>query len=277
MNCGDYLGKYTENAVNLSKVEESVVNQALIYNYIVLLRLGVFDGDLKSQPFGNLGPSDVCTEDHQFLALDSAKQGIVLLDNNGALPLSANTTKNLAVIGPNANATIAMISNYAGKPCGYTSPLQGLQKYVSSATYEPGCSSVKCRNDSLIEQAAKVAATADAVVVVVGLDQSIEAESLDRNNLTLPGYQEKMVMEVVDATNGTLILVIMSAGPIDVSFAKNISKIQGILWVGYPGQAGGDAIAQVIFGDYNPGNLSSPFSSGISYFTLPSSKHSSFC
>ncbi|KAJ0011446.1 hypothetical protein Pint_33822 [Pistacia integerrima] len=258
MNCGDYLGKYTENAVNLSKVEESVVDQALIYNYIVLMRLGFFDGDLKSQPFGNLGPPDVCTEDHQLLALDAAKQGIVLLDNNGALPLSSNTTKNLAIIGPNANATMVMISNYAGKPCGYTSPLQGLQKYVSSVTYEPGCSSVKCSDASLIERAAKAAATADAVVVVVGLDQSIEAEGLDRDNLTLPGYQEKMVMEVVNATNGTLILVIMSAGPIDVSFAKNNSKIGGILWVGYPGQAGGEAIAQVIFGDYNPAGRS-PF------------------
>lgn len=258
MNCGDYLGKYTENAVNLSKVEESVVDQALIYNYIVLMRLGFFDGDPKSQPLGNLGPSDVCTDDHKSLALDAAKQGIVLLDNKGALPLSSNTTQNLAVIGPNANATNVMISNYAGIPCGYTSPLQGLQKYVSAVTYEPGCSNVKCNDDSLIEQASKAAAAADVVVMVVGLDQSVEAEGLDRENLTLPGYQEKLVIEVANATKGTVILVVMAAGPIDVSFAKSNSKIGGILWVGYPGQAGGDAIAQIIFGDYNPAGRS-PF------------------
>lgn len=254
MNCGDFLPRFTENAVKLNKVEESVVDQALIYNYIVLMRLGFFDGDPKSNPFGDLGPSDVCSEEHQKLAIDAAKQGIVLLDNNGALPLSKNSIKTLAAIGPNANATVAMISIYAGVPCKYTSPLQGLQRYVSNVTYEAGCLSVKCPDDSLIGAATKAAAPADTVVLVVGLDQSIEQEGLDRENLTLPGYQEQLVKSVVDATNGTVILVIMSASPIDISFAKNLSKIGGILWVGYPGQAGGDAIAQVIFGNYNPGN-----------------------
>lgn len=253
MNCGDYLGKYTANAVNLKKVDESIVDQALIYNYIVLLRLGFFDGNPKSLPFGNLGPSDVCSDDHQLLALDAAKQGVVLLDNNGALPLSQTNTKNLAVIGPNANATTVMISNYAGIPCRYTSPLQGLQKYVSTVTYVAGCGDVKCSNQTLIEPAVQAASKADAVVVVVGLDQSIEAEGLDRVNLTLPGYQEKLVTDVANAANGDVILVVMAAGPIDISFARNITKIGGILWVGYPGQAGGEAIAQVIFGDYNPG------------------------
>lgn len=258
MNCGDYLGKYTQNAVKLNKVEESIVDQALIYNYIVLTRLGFFDGDPTTLPFGELGPSDICTDDHQKLAVEAAKQGIVLLDNSGTLPLSTNTTRTLAIIGPNANATEVMISNYAGVPCRYTSPLQGLQKYVPTVTYEPGCTTVSCGDESRLGEAAKAAAAVDAVVVVVGLDQSIEREGLDRVNLTLPGFQEKLVMDVADATNGSLILVIMSAGPIDVSFARNNSKIGAILWVGYPGQAGGDAIAQVIFGDYNPGGRS-PF------------------
>ncbi|KAK9286361.1 hypothetical protein L1049_014755 [Liquidambar formosana] len=220
MNCGDYLGKYTANAVNSKIVEESIVDQALIYNYVVLMRLGFFDGDPTTLPFGKLGPSDVCTNDHQLLAVEAAKQGIVLLDNNGALPLSPNSTKNLAIIGPNANATRVMISNYAGIPCQYISPLQGLVKYVSNVTYEPGCGNVKCGDETMIEAAVKAAAAADAVVVVVGLDQSIEAEGLDRVNLTLPGFQEKLVMEVVNATNGTVVLVVMSAGPIDVSVCE---------------------------------------------------------
>ncbi|XP_020221972.1 probable beta-D-xylosidase 5 [Cajanus cajan] len=257
MNCGDFLKKYTANAVNLKKVDVGTVDQALVYNYIVLMRLGFFD-DPKSLPFANLGPSDVCTKDNQQLALDAAKQGIVLLENNGALPLSQTNIKKLAVIGPNANATTVMISNYAGIPCRYTSPLQGLQKYVSSVNYAPGCSNVKCGNQSLIAAAVKAAASADAVVLVVGLDQSIEAEGLDRENLTLPGFQDKLVKDVAGATKGKVILVIMAAGPIDISFTKSLSNIGGILWVGYPGQAGGDAIAQVIFGDYNPGGRS-PF------------------
>ena len=254
MNCGDFLKKYTANAVKLKKVDVPTVDQALVYDYIVLMRLGFFD-DPKSLPFANLGPSDVCTQDNQQLALDAAKQGIVLLENNGALPLSKTDIKSLAVIGPNANATTVMISNYAGIPCRYTSPLQGLQKYIPSITYAPGCSNVKCSNQSLIAAATMAVSSADAVVVVVGLDQSIEAEGLDRENLTLPGFQEKLVIDVAQATKGTLVLVIMAAGPIDISFTTSVSNIGGILWVGYPGQAGGDAIAQLIFGDYNPGTV----------------------
>ncbi|CAI9765614.1 unnamed protein product [Fraxinus pennsylvanica] len=258
MNCGDFLGRYTENAVKLSKVDESIVDQALIYNYIVLMRLGFFDGDSKMLPFGKLGPSDVCTEDHKLLGVEAAKQGIVLLENNGILPLSKNDTKNLAIIGPNANVTSTMISNYAGVPCQYTTPLQGLQNYVSSITYEPGCSDVGCNKDSQIEAAAKAAAASDVVIIVVGLDQSIEREGLDRINLTLPGFQEKLVNEVANSTNGSVILVVMSASPVDISFAKKNSNIGAILWVGYPGQDGGSAIAQILFGDYNPGGRS-PF------------------
>jgi beta-D-xylosidase 4 len=107
MNCGDFLPRYTENAVKLNKIEESIIDRALIYSYIVPMRLGYFDGDPQFHPFGNLGPSDVCSEEHQKLALNVAKQGIVLLDNNEALPLSKNATKYLAVIGPNGNDTVA--------------------------------------------------------------------------------------------------------------------------------------------------------------------------
>lgn len=252
LNCGTFLGKYTQNAVNTGKVNISVVDQALVNNYVVLMRLGFFDGDPSKQEFGNLGPSDVCTAEHQQLALDAAKQGIVLLKNDGSLPLSPNNTKSLAVIGPNANVTRVMIGNYAGVPCKYTTPLQGLQKY-SKAIYQPGCTDVSCNGSGLIDAAVQAATTVDAVVLVVGLDQSKEAEGRDRVDLLLPGNQQTLVSNVTSAAKGPVILVIMSAGPIDISFAKQNDKISGILWVGYPGQAGGDAIAQTIFGDYNPG------------------------
>ena len=105
VNCGDFLGKYTEIAVKLNKVEESVVEQALIYNLIVLMRLGFFDGDPRKQAYGNLGPKDVCTTSNQELARETARQGIVLLKNNkGSLPLNAKSIKSLAVIGPSCSA-----------------------------------------------------------------------------------------------------------------------------------------------------------------------------
>ena len=128
-----------------------------------------------------------------------------------------------------------MISIYAGIPCRYTTLLQALeQKYGESLTFEPGCSDVECKNASQIEAAAKAAASADTAVIAVGLSQSIEREGLDREDLKLPGFQEKLVMEVSEAAPGPVVLVIMAAGPVDVSFAKNNSKIGAILWAGSP-------------------------------------------
>ncbi|KAK5837169.1 hypothetical protein PVK06_012979 [Gossypium arboreum] len=184
------------NAIHYTAKPEDAVALAL---KAVLMRLGFFDGNPKQLRFGNLSPSDVCTDDHQELALDAAKQGIVLLDNDRILPLSRTIIKSLAVIGLNTNATKVMISNYAGVPCQYTSPLQELQKYVSMVIHEAGCRDVKCNNDTFIDLMVQTAVNADAVVLVVGLDQSIEAEGLNRVNLTLLGYQEKLMIDVANA------------------------------------------------------------------------------
>lgn len=79
------------------------------------MRLGMFDGEPSAQPYGNLGPKDVCSPAHQELALEAARQGIVLLKNQGpVLPLSARRHHPIAVIGPNSDVTETMIGNYAG-------------------------------------------------------------------------------------------------------------------------------------------------------------------
>ncbi|KAJ1434953.1 Immunoglobulin-like fold [Sesbania bispinosa] len=251
LNCGDYLGKYTEGAVKQGLVDEASINNAVSNNFATLMRLGFFDGDPSKQPYGKLGPKDVCTSENQELAREAARQGIVLLKNSpGSLPLNAKTIKSLAVIGPNANATRVMIGNYEGIPCKYTSPLQGLTALVPTS-YAPGCPDVQCANAQL-DDATTIAASADATVIVVGASLAIEAESLDRVNILLPGQQQLLVSEVANASKGPVILVIMSGGGMDVSFAKTNDKITSILWVGYPGEAGGAAIADVIFGFYNP-------------------------
>ena len=109
-----------------------------------------------------------------------------------------------------------------------------------------------------IDEAKKAAAAADATVLVVGIDQSIEAEGRDRIDIRLPGQQPLLITEVAKASKGNVILVIMSGGGFDISFAKNDDKITSILWVGYPGEAGGAAIADVIFGSYNPSKSTFP-------------------
>lgn len=251
LNCGSFLGKHTEGAVKAGLVKESAIDNAISNNFATLMRLGFFDGDPSKKLYGKLGPKDVCTAANQELARETARQGIVLLKNNaGVLPLSATAIKSLAVIGPNANVTKTMIGNYEGTPCKYTTPLQGLTSSVPT-TYQPGCSNVACSTAQL-DDAKKIASTADATVLVMGADQSIEAESRDRINLYLPGQQQLLVTEVAKAAKGPVILVIMSGGGMDLSFAKDDDKICSILWVGYPGEAGGAAIADVIFGLFNP-------------------------
>ncbi|XP_057430084.1 beta-xylosidase/alpha-L-arabinofuranosidase 1 [Lotus japonicus] len=251
LDCGSYLGKYTEGAVKQGLLDEASINNAISNNFATLMRLGFFDGNPSTLPYGGLGPKDVCTSENQELAREAARQGIVLLKNSpGSLPLSAKSIKSLAVIGPNANATRVMIGNYEGIPCKYISPLQGLTALVPTS-YVPGCPDVHCASAQL-DDATKIAASSDATVIVVGASLAIEAESLDRVNIVLPGQQQLLVSEVANASRGPVILVIMSGGGMDVSFAKANDKITSILWVGYPGEAGGAAIADVIFGFYNP-------------------------
>lgn len=251
LDCGSFLAVHTEAAIRARKLNEIDVNRALENLLTVQFRLGMFDG--PRQQYLNLGPRDVCTPAHKQLALESARQGIVLLQNrNQALPLSARNHKTVAVVGPNSDVTDTMIGNYAGVPCGYTTPLQGISNYVRTI-HENGCAPVSCPDNSRFRAAEIAASQADATVLVVGLSQSIEREFLDRNGLLLPGHQQELVLRVAKASRGPVVLVLMTGGPIDVTFAKNDPKIAAILWVGYPGQAGGAAIADVIFGTTNPG------------------------
>lgn len=116
MDCGPFLGAHTEDAVKRGLLNEVDINGALVNTLTVQMRLGMFDGEPSAQLYGNLGPSHVCTQPHHELALEAARQGIVLLKNHGpALPLSPRRHPTIAVIGPNSNATVTMIGNYAGK------------------------------------------------------------------------------------------------------------------------------------------------------------------
>ncbi|XP_015574947.2 probable beta-D-xylosidase 5 [Ricinus communis] len=248
LDCGVYYTNFTETSVKQGQAREEYIDRSLKYLYVVLMRLGFFDGTPQYQ---KLGKKDICTKENVELAKQAAREGIVLLKNNDTLPLSMDKVKNLAVVGPHANATRVMIGNYAGVPCRYVSPIDGFSIY-SNVTYEIGCD-VPCKNESLVFPAVHAAKNADATIIVAGLDLTIEAEGLDRNDLLLPGYQTQLINQVAGAANGPVILVIMAAGGVDISFARDNEKIKAILWVGYPGQEGGHAIADVVFGKYNPG------------------------
>ena len=99
----------------------------------------------------------------------------------------------------------------------------------------------------------KAAQGADAVVLVVGIDQSVESEGHDRDTIDLPGHQNDLIAAVAAAANGPVIVVVMAGGSVDLSMPKQLEVVHSMLWVGYPGQSGGQALADIIFGTVPPG------------------------
>ncbi|KAL9394386.1 hypothetical protein Peur_013671 [Populus x canadensis] len=220
VNCGSYLQQHTKAAVDQKKLTISEIDRALHNLFSVRMRLGLFNGNPTGQQFGNIGPDQVCFQENQILALDAARNGIVLLKNSaGLLPLSKSKTMSLAVIGPNANSVQTLLGNYAGPPCKLVTPLQALQSYIKHTIPYPGCDSVQCSSASIVG-AVNVAKGADHVVLIMA--------------------------------KNPVVLVLLSGGPVDISFAKNDKNIGSILWAGYPGEAGAIALAEIIFGDHNP-------------------------
>jgi hypothetical protein len=255
VNCGSYLQQHTKAAVDQKKLTISEIDRALHNLFSVRMRLGLFNGNPTGQQFGNIGPDQVCSQENQILALDAARNGIVLLKNSaGLLPLSKSKTMSLAVIGPNANSVQTLLGNYAGPPCKLVTPLQALQSYIKHTIPYPGCDSVQCSSASIVG-AVNVAKGADHVVLIMGLDDTQEKEGLDRRDLVLPGKQQELIISVAKAAKNPVVLVLLSGGPVDISFAKNDKNIGSILWAGYPGEAGAIALAEIIFGDHNPGDI----------------------
>ncbi|KAK9134311.1 hypothetical protein Syun_013641 [Stephania yunnanensis] len=245
--------KAGKSSLQQKKLSEADLDRALFNLFSTRMKLGLFNGDPRQLPFGDISPNRVCSADHQALALEAARDGIVLLKNSARLlPLPQTKTNSLAVIGPNADVVKTLLGNYYGPPCISISPLQALKKYVSNTLYHQGCDYVNCTSVS-ISNAVDLAKSVDYVVLIMGLDQTQEREEKDRVDLVLPGKQASLILSVAEAAKKPVILVILSGGPVDVSFAKYNKNIGGIIWAGYPGEAGGIALAEIIFGDHNPG------------------------
>lgn len=253
MNCGTYTQEHAMAALQQRKMTEQDVDKALKNLFAVRMRLGHFDGDpRRSAPYGSLGAADVCSPAHKNLALEAAQDGIVLLKNDaGTLPLDQSAVASAAVIGHNANDPGALNGNYFGPPCETTTPLQGLQGYAKNVRFLAGCNSAAC-SFAATDQAVALASSSDRVILFMGLSQEQEKEGLDRTSLLLPGKQQSLITAVASAAKRPVILVLLTGGPVDVTFAQSNPKIGAILWAGYPGQAGGLAIARVLFGDHNP-------------------------
>jgi beta-glucosidase len=238
-------------AVRQGLLPEARLNDAVFRVLRDRIRLGEFDSQ-ELVPYSSIPTNVICSPEHRALALKAAQESMVLLVNrNHFLPLDKSKLKTIAVIGPQADAFIA--GGYSGKPENPVKPLQGIRNRAGRQTqvrYARGCDlSGGAHEEDSIAQAAAVARGADVAIIYVGTNNRIESEGRDRTSLSLPGRQEELV-KVVCAVNPKTVVVLMNAGPLTVPWLKE--NVPAILEAWWTGVEGGDAIADVLFGDVNP-------------------------
>ncbi|MDX9747606.1 MAG: glycoside hydrolase family 3 C-terminal domain-containing protein [Paludibacter sp.] len=256
VNCGDEFPALKE-ALKQGLVTEAEIDRALRNNLRVLFRLGMFD---ENHPYRNIPASVVGSPAHKALAREAAQKSIVLLKNNQVLPLS-KSIKHLYMLGPNAADVDVLLGNYNGQTDEARTFLEGITRSVSLGTrleYRRGFMYDQM-NKNDINWAMTEAAEADAVIAVVGLttlSEGEEGESIasdyksDRRNLGIPETQMHYLRDLRSKVKKPLIIVVTGGSPVDL---KEISAMaDALLFVFYPGQAGGDALADIIFGDVSP-------------------------
>ncbi|EEY54398.1 beta-D-xylosidase, putative [Phytophthora infestans T30-4] len=252
LNCGEFLRQHLPKALEQGIVTTEMIHNALKNQFRVLMRLGMFE---KVEPFANITKDSVDTTMHRQLALEAARQSIVLLKNDGnTLPLATKDftrDRSLALIGPHFNASAALLGNYFGIPSHIVTPLEGISQFVPNVAHSLGC---KVSGEVLpdFDDAIAVAKKADRLIVFVGLDQSQEREEIDRYHIGLPAFQSTLLKRVLEVASHPIVFVVISGGCVDLSAYKNHPKVGAIVFGGYLGQAGGQALADVLFGKYNP-------------------------
>jgi beta-glucosidase len=248
---------------NLVSIED--LKQSVKRLFTARFRLGMFDPP-ERVPYAQIPFSVVDSPAHREIALEAARQSLVLLKNAGnRLPLDKNKIRSIAVIGPNADNTMVLEGNYQGTPAEPVSVLAGIQAAVTADTavrYAKGCGITNGSPEDLAE-ALEAARQSQAAVMVMGLSQQLEGEQGqqegnppgvtsqgDRLTLNLPPVQEELLKAVFE-TGTPVILVLFNGSAVAVNWADE--NIPAILEAWYPGQAGGTAVAEALFGLTNPG------------------------
>ncbi len=269
---------YIPAAVRQGLLPEERLNDAVFRVMRDRFRLGEFDPP-EIVPFSKISPSVICSPEHRALALKAACESIVLLANKGGfLPLDKGKIKKIAVIGPHAD--LFTPGGYSGNADNPVTPLQGIRNRAAPGTeilYAKGCEIVSRASrprrgegvppsnrgqdardtktsstrdeDTTIQEATEIAGRAEVAIVYVGTTNAVEAEGRDRTSLGLPGRQEELVKAVL-AANPKTVVVLMNAGPLTVPWIKDHAP--AILEAWWNGVEGGNAIADVLFGNCNP-------------------------
>ncbi len=252
--------RYVPGAVAKGLLTERHIDQALRRVLRIRFRLGEFDPP-ELIPYKKLGKEEIDSQAHRQVALRAARESIVLLQNrDNFLPLNAAATKTIAVIGPFADFAQTG-PNYTGLYSTFVKPLDGIKKRVGAATkvlYARGSGIVETDNpEASYVEAVSIAKQADVCVLFVGVNEILEREGIDRNFINLPPVQLQLVRRVLEANPRTAI-VLQNGGPVSLVGGGGAAAAQrpnapAILDMFWAGEEGGTAIAEVLFGDYNPG------------------------
>jgi len=256
-------------AVQQGLISRQEIDKALGCLLEIRFRLGLFDPP-ASVPYSQIPFPENNRPEHQALALRVARESMVLLKNNGLLPLNRARIKRIAVIGVNANSVPILLGNYNGTPSNPITILEGIRNAAGAGievVYEPGCPLALRKDGSnqpdtaMTATAVNAAKSADVVVYVGGISAQLEGEEMtqangfigfsggDRTTIELPSVQTDLLQALYD-TGKPVVFIDCSGSAIAMPWAAK--KLPAILQAWYPGEAGGQAVAEVLFGDVNP-------------------------
>lgn len=247
-------------SVKLGYTNKEALKKSVSRLMAIRSALGMFDKDC---PYNEISISDNATPEHESEAVRMAEKGIVLLENDGILPLKENARK-ILITGFNADNKLAYLGNYFGDPSHFVMVTDAVSQYNIDTEFIRGIHLYNQNTNYDKEEALKSAAESDIIIMCTGLDSSIEGEEAggalaggggnigeqgDRETLELPLNQQEYIEELLN-TGKKIILLNFSGGCID--FRKYKNRVNAILQCWYPGAQGGEAIADILFGKCSP-------------------------
>lgn len=262
VNCGCTYQRIL-NAYEAGMISKETIRASAIRLFTTRFLLGMFD----RTEFDEIPFEVVDCREHQKLAEKAACESVVLLKNDGILPLDRSKLKTIGVIGPNADSRKALKGNYHGTSSRYITVLQGIQDICKEdvrVLYAKGCNLYKdkeenlAREDDRLQEAVTVAEHSDVVILCLGLNETLEGEegdtgnsyaSGDKENLMFPAPQCRLLAAVA-ATGKPIIFCSMTGSAMDLEEATSASN--AVLQTWYPGARGGGQVAKILFGDAYP-------------------------
>ena len=251
-------------AVDTGKISQESLDKRVAEILRIKFRIGLFDNPYRGN--GKQAEQIVHSKEHQAVSLEAARQSLVLLKNEtNLLPLS-KSIRSIAVIGPNANEQTQLICRYGPANAPIKTVYQGIKELLphTEVIYKKGCDIIDphfpeseildfpktAEEVQLMEEAIRAAKQAEVVVMVLGGNELTVREDRSRTSLNLPGRQEEL-LKAVCATGKPIILVMLDGRASSINYAA--AHIPAILHAWFPGEFCGQAVAEALFGDYNPG------------------------